>query len=97
MTLLNPFSVELQKPNYTTSINSNPVYQNGDYFIYKYVDKHFFHTYKNIIIAERCGVNMDLIDEMAHNSDSNDFDINRAKEFKSKGIEAAKKLNFEVI
>ena len=48
-TLLNPFSYQLKKQA-TQTINSKSVYSNGDYSVYKYVDKHFIYTYKNIVI-----------------------------------------------
>jgi len=45
-TLLNPYSVALKKEPFLT-INSSPVYVDGDYKIYKFVEKHYLHTFKN--------------------------------------------------
>ena len=49
-TLLNPFSVRLKKEPYM-KINTAPVYVDGDYKIYKFVDKHYIYTFKNIVAS----------------------------------------------
>lgn len=101
VTLLNPFSVSLKKPPFM-EVNTSPIYKNGDYSIYKLWDEHFVHTYKNIVIAQRCGANEVLINNLV--SDIKPIgeadlyhDYERPKEAILNGIKAAKNLNFKII
>jgi len=100
MTLINPFSVALSKHPFMEA-KSNPVYSNGDYRIFKHVDKHYLHTYKNIIIAERSGINKEMIDNLAANTPPLEgslyHDFERPKQTILEGIAAAKKLDFQII
>ena len=101
MKLLNPFSVELRKEPFM-EIKSNPIYSNGEYHIYKYVDKHYLHAYKNIIIAERSGIDKELLNNLATNTmpafeTTAYFGYNRAKLAIEQGLEASKKLDFKII
>lgn len=99
MTFINPYSVELRKDPFF-KVNSPPVYSNGDYRIYKYVDKHYFHTYKNIIICERTGINKEMIDNLAANTPPPDrlyHDFERPKNAIQLGIAAAEKLDFKIL
>lgn len=98
--LLNPFSVSLEKPPFM-EVNTKPTYQNGDYKIYKAWDKHFIHTFKNIVIAQRCAENKELIDGLVMDIKPTEeaslyHDYERPKAAISDGIKAAKKLNFKV-
>lgn len=101
MQLLNPFSISLEKPPFM-EVKSNPVFAQGDYKVYKYYDRHYIHTYKNIVIGERCAVNKDLINNLVNDTQPENetqlyFDYQRGKWAKEQGIEAAKKLNFKII
>ena len=60
ITVLNPFSVRLEKNPFMT-MRSKPIFELTDYKIYKYSKEHYVYTYKNIVFAERCGVNKYLI------------------------------------
>lgn len=100
VTLLNPFSVELKKHPFM-EVNNRPVYENGDYRIYKYLHEHFIHTYKNIVIAQRCAANTDLINNLIADNKPTDeaalyHQYDRPKKAIADGIKAAKKLNFSV-
>ena len=80
---------------------NEPVFTNGDYRIYHYNYNHFVHTYKNIVICERCAANKDLLnDRIANNKPTGEADLyhnyERPKQAISEGIEAAKKLNFKI-
>lgn len=95
-TLSNPFSASLKKHPFI-DMQKEPLYKNGDFKIYKYFDRHYVHTYKNIVIAERCAPNTDLIHNLIFDKQikgKNYFDFERCKEAISQGIEAAKNLNF---
>jgi hypothetical protein len=99
-TVLNPFSVSLQK-NPFMEMRSEPIYTNGDYKIYKHYDRHFVYTFKNIVISERGGINKEMVNNLASNTRPNDevklyFEYDRAKAAMLEGIQAAKELNFEV-
>ena len=99
-TLLNPFSYQLKKQA-TQTINSKSVYSNGDYSVYKYVDKHFIYTYKNIVIAERCGLDKTIVDNLANDtytgkSEQKYMNFDRPKEAIEIGINAAKELGFTI-
>lgn len=59
ITVLNPFSVSLQKYPFM-EVPKKPVYSNGDYKIYAYFERHYVHTFKNIVIAERGKANTDI-------------------------------------
>lgn len=98
--LFNPFSLELKKQPVQT-ISSKPIYSNGDYHIYKYVEKHYIYTYKNIVIAERVGMDRQIIDDLVNEkftgvSEKQWSNYVRPNEAKAKGIEAAKDLKFVV-
>jgi hypothetical protein len=78
-----------------------PVYQNGDWKIYKYTSNHYVHTFKNIVIGERCAANKDLINNLKADIKPTGeaalyHDYERPKEAISEGIEAAQKLNFKI-
>lgn len=98
--LLNPFSVSLKKSPFMEVV-TGPIYTNGDFKIYKYFDGYFIHTFKNIVIGERCGANKEMIDSLATNTKPTGkakryFDYERAKAAMIEGLEAAKGLNFKV-
>lgn len=98
VTVLNPFSVSLDKYPFM-QIEGKPVFVNGDYKVYKYSREHYVHTYKNIVFAERCAPNKDMINNLItdHKPQAEVqayFDYERAKEAIAEGMEAAKKLNF---
>ena len=100
-TLLNPFSVELKKQPFQ-EIQSEPVYKNGDFLIYKLYEKHFLHTFKNIIFAERCGKNIEMIENIIKNTPPENgtgkiyHEFFRPKETIQNGLRYAKELNFEI-
>ena len=100
ITLLNPFSVSLDKYPFM-EVNSKPIYEAGEYKIYKAWDKHFIHTFKNIVIAQRCGANKALIDGLVNDIKPTGeaalyHDYERPKGAILEGIEAANKLNFKI-
>ncbi|MFM9945062.1 MAG: hypothetical protein ACKVQB_07480 [Bacteroidia bacterium] len=100
-TLLNPFSVSLDKYPFT-DVATEPIYTNGDYRIYKAWKEHFIHTFKNIIIAQRCAANKALIDGLVNDIKPTGeadlyHDYERPKGAILKGIEAANKLNFKLV
>lgn len=99
--LLNPFSVSLQKPNPYMEVNSEPVYKYGDYLIYKYAERHYLHTWKNLIIGERCAANKELIQNLDNlakpkNKTREYFDYTRCLEALQEAKQAAQKLNFQI-
>lgn len=101
ITLLNPFSVSLKKPPFMEMRNP-PVHTNGDYKIYKYFDRHYVHTFKNIVITELGAANTELIKNIATQTEPGKdtqlyFKYTRCLEAIQDGIEAAKKLNFKIV
>ena len=79
-----------------------PVYVDGDYKIYKFVDKHYLHTFKNIIISERGAPNKDILlylkgDTKPKRYSTEYYHNKRALVALKEGIEYAKMLNFKVI
>ncbi len=99
-TLLNPYSVKLDKEPFM-NINDKPVYANGDFKIYKYFPRHFVHTFKNIVIAERCAPNKEIFTNLTGETKPTDeariyHDLERPKNAMQIGIDAAKKLNFKI-
>jgi len=100
--LLNPFSISLEK-NPFMEISSTPVYSLGDFRVYKYSKDHYVHTFKNIVIAERVGINKEMISNLHTDTRPPEasearmyFDYERSKETMLEGIEHAKKLNFTI-
>lgn len=98
--LLNPYSVRLEKDPFIR-VENKPVHTNGDFRIYKYTEKYFIHTFKNIVIAERCAVNKDLLTNVSGSTtEANEtkmyMDYVRPLEAMQQGVEAAKKLNFVI-
>lgn len=98
--LLNPFSVSLEKYPFM-EVNSKPVYEVNEYKIYKFSNNHYVHTFKNIVFAERTGANKGLIENLVNDikpqgEASLYHDYERPKAMIMKGINAAKKLNFQI-
>lgn len=98
--LLNPFSVSLYKHPFM-EVTSKPIYEAGEYKIYKAWDKHFIHTFKNIVIAQRCGADKALIDGLVNDIKPTGkaalyHDYERPKGAILQGIEAANKLKFKI-
>jgi len=82
-------------------MRTEPVYQNGDFKIYKYLDRYFVHTFKNIVIGERCGANKEMIDSLASDIKPTEpaktyLEYERAKRAIIEGQQAAKELNFKI-
>ena len=99
ITLINPFSVSLEK--YPFMQVNKLIYKRGDYSIYKYADKHFVHTFKNIVIGERVAANKELINNLLNDIKPTGegvlyYDYERSKSAILEGIKAAKKLNFKI-
>lgn len=100
ITLLNPFSFQLKKQP-TQTINSKAVYSKGEFSVYKYVEKHFIYTFKNIVIAERCGLDKTIVDDLVNDSYTGEpnkkyLNFDRPKETIKIGIDAAKELRFTI-
>lgn len=99
-TLLNPFSVRLK--NYPfMQVRNKPVFESGDYAIYKLYEKHYVHTFKNIVICERCAPNKEIINNLINDTKPTGeadyyFLYERPKQAISEGLEAAKELKFEI-
>lgn len=99
-TLLNPFSVSLKKPPFM-EMRSEPVYTNGDYKIYHYGCNHFVYAFKNIVISERGGKNIELLNNLANNVKPTGeaalyHEYERPKQAIRDGLKAAQKLNFTI-
>ena len=84
-----------------SSYYSEPVYTDGDFNIFRKSDNHFLHCYKNIIFAERCGLNTQLLTDIKNDSFSGCGDkfhnFDSPKEALANGIEFVKfypELNF---
>ena len=100
-TLLNPFSVRLKKEPYM-KINTAPVYVDGDYKIYKFVDKHYIYTFKNIVATERCGLNKDIISHLKGDTKPKRYSTEyyhnkRVLVALKEGIEYAKANGFKIV
>ena len=79
-----------------------PVYVDGDYKIYKFVDKHYIYTFKNIVATERCGINKDIISHLKGTTkpkkDTTEYYHNkRVLVALKEGIEYAKANGFEIV
>lgn len=97
--LLNPFSVSLEKYPFMEVRDTSIVYRKGDYCVYVYTNSAYVHTWKNIVIAERTGLNSQLIENMLTNVRPKDqadayHDYERPTWAIAEGIKASKKLNF---
>lgn len=100
ITLLNPFSHSLGK-NPLMEINDNPFFTDGDYKIYRLYNDYFVHTFKNIVIAERCGANKNLLANLKNNikptgNASIYHDFERPLWAKNTGLKISKQLNFSI-
>lgn len=62
MKILNTWSSTKQETKYCHV--ENPVYQNGDYAIYKLASSHL-HVFQNVAINELVAANKNLIDHLA--------------------------------
>lgn len=99
--ILSPFSYAIKKDPIITLYNINKVYLNGEYSIIRLTSS-YIYLYKNIVIAERVGINRELIDNLVTNNKSNYkgsdlyFCHDRPKQAIKDGLEIAKQLNFEV-
>lgn len=100
--LLNPFSVQLSKHPFM-DIKSKPMYIDGNFKIYKYYDRHYIHTYKNIVVTELGAPNREILTQLKNKvapidspENSDLFSYNRCVEAMELGIKEAKKLNFTI-
>jgi len=100
--LLNTFSVSLKRADPFMTVYNAPIYKNGDYFIYKFSDKHFVYTFKNIVISERGGINKEMVNGLVSKTPPTTgkadlyFLYQRPIEAIAEGLKYAKDLNFEV-
>lgn len=99
-TLLNPFSIRLKKPPFM-EMRTEPTFENGDFKIYRYCDQYFVHTFKNIVIAERCKANPAIFTNIKGETEpTGEADIyhqlERPRQAMTEGIQEAKKLKFVV-
>lgn len=101
MKALNPYSVELQKPNPFYDIEGEPLYRNGHYSVYKHggVRNWFVYLYKNIIITERTGYSKELVDRFATDNEPEGYAaylFRRAKDAIKLGKKYARRLGFKI-
>ena len=99
-TLINPFSINLKKHPFL-EVRTEPIFENGDFKIYRYCENHFLHTFKNIVIAERCAPNKTIFTNIKGDTMPTDeadiyHQLERPRQAITEGTEAAKKLKFEV-
>ena len=98
--LLNPYSIRLEK-HPLMNVDGKPVHVHGDFRVYKYCKKWFIHTFKNIVIAERCAVNKELLTNLTGETKPTGeasiyHDYERPMAAMREGIEAANKLHFSI-
>jgi|694.fasta_scaffold05368_27 hypothetical protein len=98
--LLNPFSHALGK-NPLMETSGKIVFTDGEYKIYRHFDRHFVHTFKNIVITERTGPNKDLINGLKNNikptgEASIYHDFERPQWAINEGLKIAKEINFTI-
>jgi len=100
-TLLNPFSIRLEKDPFM-KVESKPIHVNGDFRIYKYCARWYIHTFKNIVIAERCAANKEVLTNLMETTKPTGeasiyHDFERPRSAMMEGIKEAKKRNFKII
>lgn len=98
---LNPFSADLGKEPVQQKACSL-VYENGDYRIYRYLPDYHIYCFKNIVIAERVGLDRSIIDGIVNNVQplaiaDKSINYERPLQAKRDGIALAKKLNFSIV
>lgn len=81
------------------NIQSGPVYTDGDFRVYRYTEKHFVHTFKNIVVCERGAINKRILSNLKNDVRPMDeggryHHYERPKQAMKEGIEAATKLKF---
>lgn len=99
-TLLNPFSLRLKKSPFM-EVGTEPIFKNSDFRIYRYCDKWFIHTFKNIVIAERCAPNKTIFTNLKGETKPTEesaiyHEFERPQAAMMEGIEAAKKMKFNI-
>lgn len=57
MKVINPFSISLAKYPIQELQDSDLVFQDGDFRVFRKYSDYFVHTFKNVVIAERCAIN----------------------------------------
>lgn len=99
--ILCPFSYAIKKSPIIALYNINKAYVNREYSIIR-LPSSYIYLYKNIVIAERVGMNKELIDNLVidnkYNYKGSDlyFCHKRPLQAIKDGLEIAKQLNFEV-
>jgi len=101
MKLLNPFSIRLEKPSFNNVNESSLVFSDGDFKVYKFSHEWYIHTFKNIVIAERCKINKGIFAALKGElKPTNEADLyflyERPLSAMNEGIKHAKKLNFSI-
>lgn len=105
-TVINPFAVSLNKNHGKNTyheleeVTGKPVYQRGDYTIWKTAEKFYNTCYKNIIISQTTGAPKDLADALYEGRELEGYvhhRMNRMKNALTDGMVYAKENNIKVI
>jgi len=82
-TFINTWSKTLTGKYENYKVESKPIYQNGDYAIYKLHKDSHLYTYKNVAVSNLVGVNTPLVDSLVKGerpADGNKFLYDRVVE-----------------
>lgn len=91
--ILNTWSTVTSRQDFEVK---KPVYENGDYRIYKLWDKNYLYTFKSVAINQLAGLNIPHLDSLAENKrpvgkySSAHFLFDRALESKARGLSMLK-------
>ena len=76
--VLNPFAFSLdRRESRFYELKTKPVYENGEYKVFRYADRWFVTCRKNLIVTETTGIPKDLIEALVAGKEPADYSKHR--------------------
>lgn len=98
--VLNPFAFILERrESRFYELKTKPVYENGEYKVFKYADRYFVTCRKNMIVSETTGIPKDLIEALVAGKEPKDYSkhhYRRMQEAYQDALQYAKSVGFNV-
>lgn len=98
--VLNPFAFILERRElHFYELKTKPVYENGEYKVFKYADRYYVTCRKNLIVSETTGIPKVLIEALVAGKEPDDYTkyhYRRMQEAYKDALQYAKSVGFNV-
>ncbi len=98
--VLNPFAFILERrESRFYELKTKPVYENGEYKVFRYADRYFVTCRKNLIVSETTGIPKGLIEALVAGKEPEDYTkhyYRRMQEAYQDALQYAKSVGFKV-